>query len=72
MKEHKSPFPITVYIVNGSIDFMVNEEVYPMRSGDIISLDSNVIHSLKAAENSIIRLTLSKQDRIERVEAVTE
>jgi quercetin dioxygenase-like cupin family protein len=39
-----------------------------MLAGDMIYLDADVPHSLKAKANSIVRLTLSKFDKIERIE----
>ena len=43
-----------------------------MSKGDLIALDGNVTHDLKANENSIIRLTLTKYDNVKRVEKVVE
>ena len=68
MKEHKAPFPITVHVLKGSIDFGVQEEIHILNEGDIIALDGNVPHDLKANSDSIIRLTLSKLDRVERLD----
>jgi quercetin dioxygenase-like cupin family protein len=39
-----------------------------MVSGDIISLEANLPHHLTAKENSVIRLTIAKQDKAERVQ----
>ena len=36
-------------------------------SGDMIYFDANVPHSLEAYEESVIRLTLSKNDSAKRV-----
>lgn len=72
MKEHKATFPIVVEIVDGIIDFGVKGEVYCLKKGNIISLEGGVPHNLKALEDSIIRLTLSKFDKPERVETVVK
>jgi quercetin dioxygenase-like cupin family protein len=72
MKEHKTAFPIVVEIVEGSIDFDVQGTSHPLKKGDLIALEGGVPHSLKAGENSIIRLTLTKDDRTNRVAKVVE
>lgn len=72
MKEHKAGYPITVEIHQGAIDFGVNEEVMHLVVGDLIFLEANVPHNLLAKEDSIVRLTLSKFDKVERVEKVAK
>ena len=70
MKEHKAPFPIIVHFLQGSIKFGVEGEEIHLKIGDLIGHEANVPHDLLAKENSIVRLSLSKLDNLERVKNV--
>jgi len=70
MKEHQTPHPITVEMVEGNLDFGVEGEVHNLVKGDILSLDGGVPHDLLAKSKCIVRLTLSKADTLQRVEDV--
>jgi quercetin dioxygenase-like cupin family protein len=71
MKEHKTKFPITVEIFEGSIDFGIEGKNQTLKKGDVVFLEGNIPHDLFAHEDSIIRLTLSKLDAADRVEQVS-
>ena len=70
MKEHQTPFPIVVEIFEGNIIFGVNGEKHNCKKGAMLSLEGAVPHDLEALSDSIIRLSLSKKDKIERVKDV--
>ncbi|CAD7287575.1 hypothetical protein LMG7974_00454 [Campylobacter majalis] len=67
MKEHMAPGAIMVQVLRGEIDFAVGEKIIRLNELDMITLDANVKHSLKALKNSIVRLSLSKNDDVSRV-----
>ena len=70
MKEHKTSYPIVVEVVEGNINFGVEGDVLNLKKGHLIALDGGVPHDLKATEDSIIRLTLTKYDDTDRVKNV--
>jgi len=70
MKEHKTKFPITVMTLRGSIKFTVGEEMHLLDEGDMIALEGDVMHELKATKQSVVRLSLHKSDSVERVKGV--
>lgn len=68
ISEHQAPYPIVLGLFKGEIEFGFNDESHALKEGDIISIDGNVPFDLQAKKDSIIRLSLSKQDTIERIE----
>jgi len=70
MKKHQTSFPITVEMVEGVLDFGVEDTIHHLVKGDLVALDGGVPHDLVAKEDSIVRLTLSKKDTVSRVKAV--
>ena len=72
MKEHKTSFPIVVEIVGGKLDFGVKGNTHHLKKGNLVALQGGVPHDLKAIENSIIRLTLTKYDESNRVKNVVK
>lgn len=68
MKEHQAPYPIIVHVLEGAIDFGVQGETHHLKAGDILTLEGKIPHDLTAQKDSVVRLTLSKLDKSERVE----
>ena len=62
MKEHKAPGAIMVQVLSGKIDFSVGDDHVVLNALDMVTLAPNVMHALVALENSIVRLSLSKND----------
>ncbi|RIY36674.1 cupin [Capnocytophaga canis] len=62
MKRHKAPRAIVVQVLEGKINFEVGETIYQLNKGDFITLKATIVHELKALENSVVRLSLSKYE----------
>ncbi len=71
MKEHQASHPIILHLLSGQIDVGVESQVQPLSEGDIITLDSHVMHDLHATQDAVVRLSLSKPDSVARVQNVT-
>ena len=67
MKEHKAPGAIMVQVLSGKIEFSVGDDNVILDALDMITLEPNILHALSALENSIVRLSLSKNDDVSRV-----
>lgn len=72
MIEHKTSFPILVHVLSGKINFGVHGKVTTIQTGDILSLEGDVPHDLKALEDSVVRLTISRSDTVARVSQVAD
>lgn len=70
MKEHKAPFDISVQVLKGELEFSVENETQILKELDMISLEANKAHSLRALKDTIVRLSLAKGDSIARVQGV--
>ena len=70
MDAHQAPYAISVMTVQGSIQFGVNGTMETLSAGDVINLGASVVHSLEATEDSVVRLTLNKNDQLSRVASV--
>ncbi len=67
MAAHQTSHPITVEIVDGILDFGVASEKHRLGRGDLIALPPNVPHDLHALTDCVVRLTLTRQDQVQRV-----
>ena len=72
MQEHQTPYPITVAMIDGELDFGVDGDILHLVKGDLLSLDGGVPHDLLAKTDCIVRLTLSKGDTVQRVKDVAQ
>lgn len=58
LREHHVEGPITVYVVEGSINFIVGPDKCPLKRGGFLSLERTIPHDVEALEDSVILLTI--------------
>lgn len=60
LAKHKTKNPILVFVIEGKIDFKLDDKSFILTRGELLSLEPNIEHSLLAREKSVIRLTIIK------------
>ena len=68
MKEHTAPAAITIMVLQGEVIIDSSGNTIVLHNGEMVYFDAKVPHSLAAVQDSIIRLTLSKNDTVQRVQ----
>lgn len=63
LKKHSAPGPISVQVIKGSISFRTDEMANDLITGQIITLEAQVPHSVYAHERSIFLVTKSIPDQ---------
>ena len=58
MPEHKAPGEITAQCIEGCVEFRVLGKVLTLKTGDLVHLQGNELHALKAIEDSSLLLTI--------------
>lgn len=70
MAEHTAPGAITIMLLQGKLLLESKGVEMMLDEGDIVYFDPKVPHSLEAMDTCVIRLTLSKEDKIQRIHGV--
>jgi quercetin dioxygenase-like cupin family protein len=59
IQSHKAQTPITVHLLEGSVQFNTEKESLRLGRGDLLTLRAGVAHDVKALEDSAFILTLA-------------
>ncbi len=70
MPSHTAPSDICVQVLRGAIEFSLGQQSIRLDELDLITLKASEPHSLIALEDSIIRLSLAKNDSENRVKSI--
>jgi len=63
LKPHKANGVISVQVVEGKIEFIAEEQITHLEEGQMIALQENIIHSVKALTESFFLLTLAMNNK---------
>ena len=58
LKTHTASGVITVHVLEGSVDFITEEQTVSLDKGQMVALQEKILHSVKAKEESFFLLTL--------------
>lgn len=72
MAEHTAPGAIVIMVLSGVVDIGSAEGDVRLGAGEAVYFSARAPHSLRAQEDSVVRLSLSKIDSVERVESLTK
>ena len=70
MAQHTAPGAIVIMVLSGTVNIGSFDGSMQLGAGEAVYFAARVSHSLLAIEDSIIRLSLSKNDTIQRVEGL--
>jgi quercetin dioxygenase-like cupin family protein len=59
LKPHKASGIISVQVLEGKIEFSTDQDIAQLEKGQMVALQDNIVHSVKAVSESFFLLTLS-------------
>ena len=59
LARHKSDGPITVHVLEGSVEFEVGSVTHELTAGSLMALDGGVEHDVRSREGGVFLLTLA-------------
>lgn len=62
LKEHKAAGNISVQVLHGEINFFAEQQTLSLGTGNMITLEANIPHSVTALEESFFLLTVVKNN----------
>ena len=58
LSEHTAPFEALVFVVDGEAEVEIAGEVYPVKSGEMITLPASIPHAVRATTRFKMLLTM--------------
>jgi quercetin dioxygenase-like cupin family protein len=63
LKPHKANGVISVQVIEGNIEFTAEDQITSLEKRQMIALQENIIHSVKALTESFFLLTLAMNNK---------
>ncbi len=63
LKPHKANGVISVQVIQGKIEFIAEQQNTHLEKGQMIALQENIVHSVKALTESFFLLTIAMKDK---------
>ena len=62
MHEHRAAGPVTIHVLEGTIEVTADGKAWPLRAGELLALDRGVPHAVTSAEGGVFLLTVMHGD----------
>ena len=62
MHEHHAAGPITIQVLEGTVEVSAEGKQWPLRVGELLALDGGVVHAVASAHGGIFLLTVMHED----------
>ena len=67
LKTHTASGVITVHVLEGSVDFITEEQTVSLDKGQMVALQEKILHSVKAKEESFFLLTVVLNNQLRSI-----
>ena len=58
MHEHRAAGPLTIHVLEGTIEVTADGKAWPLRAGELLALDGGVTHAVTSAQGGVFLLTV--------------
>lgn len=58
LRPHRAEGPLTVHVLEGTIEFEVAGERWTLPTGTLFALDAGIVHSVRSTEGAVFLLTV--------------
>jgi quercetin dioxygenase-like cupin family protein len=59
LASHSAEGPITVHVLEGTIEFEANEKTWSLSTGSLLALEAGIVHEVRAPAGGVFLLTVA-------------